>query len=365
MQRPNPRRGFTLIELLVVIAIIAILIALLVPAVQKVRAAAANTQCVNNLKQLSLAAHNYHDANLRFPPAVMIRSGVDATTATQNFGPNWVVLILPYIDQGNLWTPAVQTSVNTYMSGGDSDWRQVASNVLTVMICPFDAANHHFAYTGTASTNGPQSVWAHGNYGCNAGGIHQPESNPDGSNVGWLSSENGQTPLFESNSDFGGPVPNGTRLGGVMCINWGAPLSNISDGSSNTVLLSELRTGQFLGGNDPRGLWALGMPGASVIAASSSWDCTNPNDSNDSSDDTEGGIDAPTQHMGSWTGCPFQQAQARSLHLGWYVNTAMCDGSVRPVPHTISQALWWAMTGRNDGITYDINNLENTGPIFP
>ena len=94
--------GFTLIELLVVIAIIAILIALLVPAVQKVREAAARTQCANNMKQLALACHNYHDVIKKLPPAVLIRSGVDATLGGQNFGPNWVVHILPYIDQGNM-----------------------------------------------------------------------------------------------------------------------------------------------------------------------------------------------------------------------------------------------------------------------
>ncbi len=366
MQRPTWRQGFTLIELLVVIAIIAILIALLVPAVQKVRDAAARTQCANNIKQLALSLHNYHDANKKFPPAVMIRNGVDPTTATQNFGPNWVVLILPYIEQGNMWTPNVQVSVNSYMSNGDSDWREVASQVLTVMVCPFDAGNHHFNYTGTASSNGSQSSWAHGNYACNAGGIHQPDTNPDGSSTGWLSTENGETPMYESGGSFdGGPVPAGTRLGGVMCINWGVALPNIDDGSSNTVLLSEVRTGQFLGGSDPRGLWALGMPGASVICASSSWDCTNPNDDNDCSDDTEGGIDAPTKRMGSWTGCPFQQAQARSLHPGWAVHAAMCDGSVREVPMRINQATWWAMTGRNDGIIYDVENPVESGVTFP
>src|SRR5262245_9384477 len=115
------RTGFTLIELLAVIAIIAILIGLLLPAVQKVREAAARSQCENNLKQLALAWHSYHDTNEYFPLGAVNFTFADGSQNTVA----WVVLIMPYLEQGALYQRFYSLTANppsyTALGGPSSD----------------------------------------------------------------------------------------------------------------------------------------------------------------------------------------------------------------------------------------------------
>src|SRR5262245_32285968 len=127
MQR---RTAFTLIELLVVIAIIAILVGLLVPAVQKVRFAAARIDCANNLKQIGLALHNYHDVNKIFPPGYVASGAyVDGATDTSP-GWGWSAFVLPYVEQEALFRQIDFTQ--------PIETQPAIQNVVRVFLCPAD-----------------------------------------------------------------------------------------------------------------------------------------------------------------------------------------------------------------------------------
>jgi prepilin-type N-terminal cleavage/methylation domain-containing protein len=150
MVRSRVRLGFTLIELLVVIAIIAILIALLVPAVQKVREAAARMQCANNLKQLALGCHSYHDAN-KFLPANYGCCGTGAYWS-------WLAMILPYIEQENLYAEG-----NIGVLNGTGTATIAASTVngqptitypIAMARCPSDPSYGQILWTDRADIDG-------------------------------------------------------------------------------------------------------------------------------------------------------------------------------------------------------------------
>jgi len=130
---PRRRVGFTLIELLVVIAIIAVLIALLLPAVQQAREAARRSQCKNNLKQIGLALHNYHDVTNAFPPGwIGVESGLPNIEGSNGFA--WGTFILPYLDQSPLYNKFDFTAPMNYGTNIDH-----LRHVLSVYQCPSDS----------------------------------------------------------------------------------------------------------------------------------------------------------------------------------------------------------------------------------
>ena len=340
------RRGFTLIELLVVIAIIAILIGLLLPAVQKVRETASRMKCVNNSKQLSLAAHNYHDNEQRFPVGVRMpyaTAGNDPLTGSLGnpFGPNWAVFLLPYFEQDNLFR---QANVNAYpgpvnvanLPAYNVNWRVVRGQKMPNLICPSDKGADAEPFSdplGRLAEGG----WARGNYACNGGSADSDHH---------IRGDNG----------VNNPPYLGMSKGPVMSIDFGVSIAGVTDGTSNTFLFHEVRIG--ISGKDMRGTWALGFPGSSIVVAGRDGNPT-PNNNLENADEIEACTEFfyPGIGIKDRMGCRNQQAygmaaQARSRHSGG-VNAAFVDGHVQFIRDSIAQRTWVLLQSTNDGQVVD------------
>jgi prepilin-type N-terminal cleavage/methylation domain-containing protein len=313
--------GFTLVELLVVIAIIGILVALLLPAVQAAREAGRKLQCQNNLKQLALALHNYHDARRIFPPSVQFPKNDFPIGASDRYRANWAILILPFIEEQNTYNKFDFKVPISHLNN-----RSARGIPLPTLACPTDVG-HDVLYVGTVggSPNDGDN-WARGNYAANAGGV----------GMGGATSAD-----MVAHCGLGGVGPDqapGWRnpvCKGVMGACASISLKKITDGASKTLLVGEVRVG--LNQYDPRGTWALGIPGASALFwTGAQGDDHGPNSCNNGSDDllncsylnnTDPGIAVLEKECMMCAPAYHHQGTSRSRHVGG-VYGAYCDGSV-------------------------------------
>jgi prepilin-type N-terminal cleavage/methylation domain-containing protein/prepilin-type processing-associated H-X9-DG protein len=293
MTRFRRNAGFTLIELLVVIAIIAILIALLVPAVQKVRESAQRTQCLNNMKQIALATHAFHDANKALPQGVYY--------ANPYYYYSWLAQILPYVEQTQVYNMAQSYSKTTSnWPWGPPNNPALAVNLPTYT-CPSDSRNLAPQFAGGYFVAFTSYL---GNSGTRDGGYNTSAYNGV---LFWQSS----IPLVKisdgtSNTFLAGERPPSADF----WYGWWFAGAGYDNSGVGDVLLGSLETGYAS---------ALGCPGSYV-----NYQQGNPNNNCD-------------------------QAHWWSLHPGGG-NFAFCDGSVRFLSYNVSNALP-ALASRNGGET--------------
>jgi prepilin-type N-terminal cleavage/methylation domain-containing protein/prepilin-type processing-associated H-X9-DG protein len=300
------RLAFTLVELLVVIAIIGILIALLLPAVQAAREAARRSQCSNNLKQIALGMHNYHDVNNSLPIG-----GQGCCNGT------WQVAVMPFIELNTLFAQYVSGAPHSYTDAGNL---VVVKQRISAYTCPSDQLSAH--YNGIT----------HHNYMVNMGntGINNPLGGD-----GAVKNYNG---VVFAGAPFTAQSP--ARSYGFR---------TITDGLSNTLMVSETIQGQSPDTGDPRDLrgfswWSSGCHFETYLTPNS----TQP-DVTESSNDCVSALNPGFPCVPSTSAMPMTLG-ARSRHPGG-VQAALCDGSVRFFSSSIEWLTWNRLGGAQDGQT--------------
>jgi prepilin-type N-terminal cleavage/methylation domain-containing protein/prepilin-type processing-associated H-X9-DG protein len=336
------RKGFTLIELLVVIAIIAILIGLLLPAVQKVREAAARAQCQNNLKQMGIALHAHHDALGRLPPGGANDQppfGTDAPNS-QHWGSSWMVYILPYIEQSSIFQQWQFSNNSGYLNANDN---AVASGVeIKTYFCPASPLPHFRA------PNQGNAVAFIGNYVGISGAV-------DGLISGFSEKRYNDLPC-------GGKISGG----GVMIPNGQLRLIDIADGTTNTIALSE-HSNWLTDTTGKRQDWRATQPWGWYLGVKSPG--IPPAFDNGGGDNRSPGLTTIRYQInytmpGGWTNdvtnlgvgiggytsnCTGANIPLNSTHSGG-VNVVLCDGSVRFVSSSTPLGVLAQLATRDDGV---------------
>ncbi|MFM8634546.1 MAG: DUF1559 domain-containing protein [Planctomycetia bacterium] len=318
------RTAFTLVELLVVIAIIGTLAALLLPAVQSARESGRRTSCTNNLKQLGLGILASESANKSFPDAYSYEAGFrpdyGASDQFLKIRKTWAIAVLPFFEE-----IALHDSIDRSKPMADAANAVARGAVLTTMICPSDTFSRRpFNGSSSSSTAVLGNNWSRGNYAANAS-----------LGMGYVGA---------GDCAAGPEEPFWKRYPGIMGANCSKRIADITDGTSKTVLLAEMRAG--ITEYDTRGIWALGMGSSSLWGHGGVYgDCFGPNSPIISADDVitctqitaSVGSHQKLQGMGMpcslVDGMSWQQT-SRSMHAGG-VYVCMADGSVRRITDMI------------------------------